>query len=150
MGAVTYPQAEVREILERATIPIQFDNTADAAQPIIKRYHHIWTPDLRILTGDGDELYRWNGYLPPAEFASQLLTGLAQARLRLREFDTAIALYEETLKRFPTAINAPEAQYFLAVANYRKSGEGSDLLKGWHRLEWRYPLTEWTVKQDFH
>jgi tetratricopeptide (TPR) repeat protein len=150
MGAVTYPQAAVREILERATIPIQFDNTVDAAQPVIKRYHHVWTPDLRILTGDGDELYRWNGYLPPAEFAAQLLAALAQARLRLREFDAAIALYEETLKLFPTSICAPEAQYFLAVANYRKSGEASDLLRGWHRLEGRYPLTEWTVKQDFH
>lgn len=150
MGTVTYPDSQVAEIVERATIPVQFDNTADSAQPTVQRYHHVWTPDLRILTEDAEDLYRWNGYLPPAEFAAQLLAGLAHAKLRLRAYDDAIALYEETVRRFPTALVAPEAQYFLAVSRYRKSGEGSDLLKGWHRLEGRYPKSEWVVKQDFH
>ena len=149
MGTVTYPETFVGEIVGR-TIPVQLDNTAEAAQTAVKRYHHVWTPDLRILTADGEELYRWNGYLPPAEFAAQLLAGLAHAKLRLRSFEEAIALYEETLRRFPTALVAAEAQYFLAVARYRKSDEASDLLKGWHRLEGHFPGSEWTVKQDFH
>ena len=147
---MTYPESLVAELVEKATIPLQFNNTVESAQPTIARYHHIWTPDLRILNGEGDELYRWNGYLPPAEFAAQLLAALGHARLRLREFDAAIALYEEAVRRFPTALVAAEAQYFLAVSRYRKSGEGSDLLKGWHRLEGRYPKSEWRVKQDFH
>ena len=109
----------------------------------------MWTPDLRILEPDATELYRWNGYLPPEEFAAQLLVGVAHARLRRKEFPAAHALYEEALRRFPTAFVAPEAQYFRAVTDYRASGDSSDLLKGWHRLETRYPQTEWVAKQDF-
>jgi outer membrane protein assembly factor BamD (BamD/ComL family) len=79
-----------------------------------------------------------------------LLAGAAQARLRRKEYPAAKALYEEALRRFPTAFVAPEAQYFLAVVNYRDSGDSGQLLKGWHRLETRYPQTEWVAKQDFH
>ncbi len=102
-----------------------------------------------MLDGDGYELYRWNGYLPPGEFAAQLLAALAHARLRLREFDAAEMLYADVLRRFPTALVAPEAQYFSGVTGYRKSGEANALLHGWHELEKTYPDSEWAVKQNF-
>ena len=146
---MTYPQSAVGEAIERYCIPLQFDNTTAAAEPVIEKYRHIWTPDLRILEPDGNELYRWNGYLPPFEFAPQFLAAVAHANFRLKRFDEAIALYEDVLTRFPTAFVAPEAQYFLSTSKYRKSHEASDLLHGWHDLEKTYPASEWTVKQNF-
>ena len=104
---------------------------------------------LRILDESGYELYRWNGYLPPAEFAAQLLVALGLAYLRLRRFEAAEACYADALNRFPTALAAPEAAYFAAVTAYRKSGEGNALLHGWHDLEKVYPGSVWTVKQNF-
>jgi hypothetical protein len=146
---VTYPDTAVAEMIGRLTAPVQVDNTSDSSKQLLERYRHVWTPDLRVLDAAGEELYRWNGYLPPSEFAAQLLAAVAHARLRLREYETASSLYEEAVRRFPTSAVAPEAQYFLAVANYRKTGESHELLRGWHKLESTYPGSDWTVKQDF-
>jgi hypothetical protein len=146
---VTYPEVPVREAIERLTIPFQLENTVETNQPVLDRFRHVWTPDLRVLDVDGTELYRWNGYLPPAEFAAQLLVGLAHARLRLRQFDDAATLYTDALRRFPTAFVAAEAQYFSGVTGYRKTGEPNALLHGWHELEKLYPNSEWTAKQNF-
>lgn len=146
---MTYPQAVVQDIVSEYCLPVQIDNSLDANKPVVERFRHIWTPDLRILDGAGVELYHWNGYLPPAEFAARLLTGLGLAWLRLQRFDKAESLYADVLKRFPTAFAAPEAQYFSAVTGYRKTGESNALLHGWHELEKVYPQTEWTVKQNF-
>jgi hypothetical protein len=125
------------------------NNSIDESKPVVERFRHIWTPDLRILDGTGFELYRWNGYLPPAEFAARLLAGLGHARLRLRQFEASENLYADALLRFPTALAAPEAQYFAAVTGYRKTGEANALLHGWHNLEKTYPQSEWAVKQNF-
>ena len=147
---MTYPETLVEEMIRRFTIPVQVDNTKDSSAGLVTRFHHVWTPDLRVLDTSGEELYRWNGYLPPAEFAAQLLAAVAHARLRLRDYDAAVELYEEAARRFPTSLVAPEVQYFVAVANYRKTGESHELLRGWHKLESAFPGSEWMVKQDFH
>jgi tetratricopeptide (TPR) repeat protein len=146
---VTYPEAPVREAIERLTAPYQIDNSVEANQPLLARLRHVWTPDLRILDRDGVELYRWNGYLPPAEFAPQLIAAVAHGWLRLKEYEKATALYEELLRRFPTALVAAEALYFAGVSAYRKSHEAGELLKAWHELEKSHPYSEWTVKQNF-
>lgn len=146
---MTYPQTFVQSIVNDYCVPLQLNNAAEENKALVGRFRHIWTPDLRVLDGDAFELYRWNGYLPPAEFAARLLAGLGHARLRLRQFDAAQALYSDVLRRFPTSFAAPEAQYFAAVTAYRKSGQANDLLHGWHELEKVYPGTEWTAKQNF-
>ena len=146
---MTYPQAFVQTIIADYCVPVQVNNSTDDIKPFLQRFHHVWTPDLRILDADAYELYRWNGFLPPAEFAAQLLAGLGHARLRLRQFEAAETLYADVLRRFPTALVAPEAQYFAAVTAYRKTGEPNGLLHGWHDLEKTYPNSEWTVKQNF-
>ena len=45
---------------------------------------------------------------------------------------------------------APEAQCYLGVARYKASHEGADLAKGWHRLQTRYPESNWRTKQSFN
>ena len=146
---MTYPQTFVQDIINEYFVPVQINNTLDENKPLLTRFRHIWTPDLRVLDADAYELYRWNGYLAPAEFAAQALTALGQARLRLRQFDQAQGCFSDALRRFPTSFAAPEAAYFLAVTNYRKSGDPNALLHGWHDLEKTYPMSEWTAKQNF-
>jgi hypothetical protein len=146
---VTYPQTFVQDIIDEFCSPVQVNNTLDESKPIVDKFRHIWTPDLRILDGSGYELYNWNGYLPPAEFAARLLVALGFARLRLKQFDAARRHFADVLARFPTSFAAPEAQYFTAVAAYRASDQANDLLHGWHELEKTYPASEWTAKQNF-
>ncbi|HEV2037684.1 MAG TPA: hypothetical protein VGQ96_03670 [Candidatus Eremiobacteraceae bacterium] len=146
---MTYPQSFVQDIIHNYSVPVQVNNSLDESKPLVEQFRHIWTPDLRILDDTGFELYHWNGYLPPAEFAARLLAGLGHARLRLRQFEAAEGLYADALRRFPTAYAAPEAAYFGATTAYRKTGEPNALLHGWHDLEKTYPQSEWTVKQNF-
>ena len=146
---MTYPEALVAATITAHCVPVQINTQDGNGADVVARYRQVWTPDLRILEAEGGELYRWNGYLPPFEFVPQLLVALGQARLRLHEEEAATRLFAETLQRFPTSASAPEAQYFLGVAAYKASHEGSDLQRHWHRLQTRYPQSIWRTKQSF-
>src|SRR4051794_6732031 len=131
LGAVTYPEPAVADAISQRFVPIQVNAIDESSRPLVERFRQFWTPDLRILTSDGFELYRWNGYLPPFEFLPQLLAAQAHACLRMNDEPGAATVYEDLLRRFPTSEVAPEAQYFLAVSEYKQSHQAEDLLGGW-------------------
>jgi hypothetical protein len=58
-------------------------------------------------------------------------------------------IYQDVVRRFPTSRFAAEAQYFLAVATYKASHDGAELVGGWKRLQARYPDSLWRMKQSF-
>lgn len=146
---MTYPQLPVQELISKFTIPVQIDNSQSQNDELLRRIHHIWTPDVRILDAERFELYRWDGFLPPAEFQARFITGLGYAHLRLRQFPQAEQHYVDALTRFSTSYAAPEALYYLGVTRYRANPDGNDLLTQWHQLTSRYPLSEYRVKQSF-
>lgn len=149
MGAVTYQEPAVVKTIDELFVPVQV-NTQDAAnKPILERFRQFWTPDLRVIGSDGFDYLGWNGYLPPFELVPQLLVGIARADMRCNQEAQAVPFYEEVLRRFPTSQAAPEAQYYLAVARYKSSHEGSDLLGGWRDLRLRYPESPWRTRQLF-
>ena len=130
MGAVTYPEPTVVTTVQRDFVPIQINVMQDSAKPLLERFRQIWTPDIRILDPNGFEYVNWNGYLPPMQYVSRLLVGEGETYLRMHDFDRASSLFEEVVRVFPMSEFAPEAQYWLAVTAYRKSGDGSDLREG--------------------
>lgn len=146
---MTYPQKFVQEAIVSHAIPIQIDNADPKNNQFLHTIHHIWTPDVRILNNDGYELYRWDGFLPPAEFTARLLTAFGLAYLRLKRFDKAEACYLDVLRRFSTSYAAPEAQYYLGVTRYRRDPDSDELLTQWANLRSRYPTSEYRVKQSF-
>jgi thioredoxin-related protein len=114
LDALTYPHQAVTAAISELFIPVQID-TQDGSQmttETVKRFRQVWTPDLRMIDHEGVELYRWNGYLPPAEFLPQLLAGRAQGLLRSEGGKEASEAYAEVLRKFPTSFVAPEAAYF--------------------------------------
>lgn len=149
LDTVTYPDTEVAETINDRFVPIQINTQEATNKPVIERFRQAWTPDIRILDGDGFEYYRWNGYLPPFEYLPQLLVGQGQARLRRGDETGAAGIYQEVVRRFPTSFAAPEAEYYLAVARYKASGEGKDLDIGWRELRSRYPQSIWRIRQLF-
>jgi len=149
LSAVTYSDAQVIDTITARFVPVQINTQEAAGQPLVQRFYQVWTPDLRVLSPNGVDLYHWNGYLPPAEFVPQLLVAQAQTLLRLHDEPGAAAVYREVLERFPTSAVAPEAQYFFAVSAYKHSHNASDLLDNWRRLQTRYPDSIWRVKQSF-
>lgn len=146
---MTYPQPPVVETILAHGVPVQFDNSNAENNRFLHSIHHIWTPDIRILNHDGYELYRWDGFLPPPEFMARVLCGYGLAYLRLKRFDRAEAVYVDVLKRFSTTYAAPEAQYYLGVARYRRDPDSDELLTQWANLRSRYPESEYRVKQSF-
>jgi len=146
---VTYPFTPVGETLAAHAIPIQLDNSDPANNRLLHDVHHIWTPDVRVLTHNREELYRWDGFLPPAEFVPRMMCGFAMAYLRLKRFDAAEELYERVLREYSTSYAAPEAQYYLGVARYRRDPQSDELLTQWAQLRARYPESEYRVKQSF-
>jgi hypothetical protein len=149
MGAVTYPEEMVASAITKHFVGCQVNTQEQRYKKVVEDYRQVWTPDLRLLDPEGFDLYHWNGYLPPAEFVAQLGVAQGHAYLRLHQEQQAAAAFEEVLRRFPTCWVAPEAQYFLAVATYKTSHEGKDLLRGWRRLQTRYPESTWRVRQSF-
>ena len=146
---MTYSETTVADTIKTHFVPVQINTQEEAGHAMVQCFHQVWTPDLRILSSQGAELYRWNGYLPPFEFLPQLLVARAYACLALQDPSGAAEGYRQVLARFPTSAVAPEAQYFLAVSLYKYSHEASDLLDNWHQLQTRYPDSLWRLKQSF-
>jgi tetratricopeptide (TPR) repeat protein len=149
LDTVTYPQISVRDALLEYAVPLQINNQDAANNKYLHQIHHIWTPDVRVLTNDGDELYRFDGFAPPAEFVPRMLCGFAMASLRCKRFDQAEATYERVLREYSTSFAAPEAQYYLGVSRYRRDPESDELLTQWAQLRSRYPNSEYRMKQSF-
>jgi len=127
------------------------DTQEDWGKPVVQRYRQAWTPDIRVVGPDGFDYTFWNGYLPPNEYVPRLLVAQAMAYLRMQNNARAAGIYQEVLDRFPTSAATPEAAYFFAVARYKDSHQADDLrgVKGWKRLQTRYPLSEWRLKQSW-
>lgn len=149
MDTVTYPTTSVRDALLEYAVPLQLNNTDAANNAFLHKIHHIWTPDLRVFNHNGDELYRFDGFAPPAEFVARVLCGFAMAYLRSKRFDQANAVYERVLREYSTSYAAPEAQYYLGVTRYRHDPESDELLTQWAELSSRYPNSEYRMKQSF-
>lgn len=146
---MTYLQQPVIDAITTHAIPVQIDNSQSENNALLHRIHHIWTPDLRVLGHDGFEFYRWDGFLPPPEYTARALCGFGVSFLRQKRFDHAIACFKDVLTRFSTTYAAPEANYYLGVAGYRKNPDGDDLLDQWAQLRSRYPMSEHRMKQSF-
>ena len=146
---MTYPQPPVIAVVTQYGIPLQIDNSKSENNQLLHRIHHIWTPDIRILGTDGYELYRFDGFMPPPEFMARTLCGYGMAYLRQKRYDEAEAIYMDVLTRFSTSFAAPEAQYYLGVARYRRDPDSDELLTEWDSLRSRYPMSEYRMRQSF-
>jgi hypothetical protein len=149
LDAVTYPDPEVAKAINERFLPVQINTQDEANTAVVERFRQIWTLDIRILGVDGFDYYQWNGYLPPFEYLPQLLAGEARAHLRGGDAKAAATLHQEVVRRFPTSAVAPEAQYYIAIANYTASGQARALVTGWHQVRSQYPNSIWRVKQLF-
>ncbi len=146
---MTYPEPAVFKAINTFFVPVQVNTQDGTGTALVERYKQVWTPDIRVLDPDGFEMYRWNGYLPPFEFLPQLLVGLGQAFLREHDEPRAADIFQDVVRRFPTAACAPEAAYYVAVSTYKHSHEPKDLHGNWERVQTMYPESTWRVRQSF-
>src|SRR5512137_1894243 len=118
MGAVTYPNEKVVELIEKHLVPIQvlFDS-----QPLAGQFNIQWTPTVITLDEEGKEHHRTVGFLSPEEFIPSLMLGVAKCHFDREKFGKALEMLEKILKEFPKSDAAPEALYTRGVALYKST-----------------------------
>ena len=55
-----------------------FEWSEPKSKDLVKKYGIEWTPTFLVADPDGNEVYRFVGYLPPEDFIAQLTLGLGK------------------------------------------------------------------------
>ena len=105
-----------------------------------------WTPTILILSPEGKEQHRIEGFLPSDDFLAQLSIGLAKAAFGRGEFADAEQRYREIVERYPNTESAPEALYWAGVSRYKGSNDGAALQETARSFKQRYTDTAWAKK----
>ena len=105
-----------------------------------------WTPTILILSPDGKEQHRIEGFLPADDFLAQLETGLAKAAFSRNDFAEAERRYRQVLDKYPNTESAPEAMYWAGVSRYKASNDAAALQETTRAFTKRYQDTAWAKK----
>jgi hypothetical protein len=146
MDAVTYPSGVVQETLQQHAVPVRVDVFQE--RELSKRVGAFWTPSFFYLQ-DGKVLHQWLGYLPPDEFAAQILLGVGLARFKTGATDAALPRFDEILSRFPKSLAAPEAVYWHGVCQFRRTKDTTPIYQACRRIVADYPDSPWAMKIGF-
>ena len=143
MGAVTYPSAKVREIINQEFVAVQ---QSPDAEPISSDFWVRWTPALFVCDPYGNPHQRVVGFLPPEQLIPYLLLGKGKTYFDHRRFNDALAAFERLISDWPQSFAAPQAIYYRAICRYRTTHDAHHLKIGHQILKAEYPDSEWTVR----
>ncbi len=144
---MTYPNATVADYISKNFIPLQINVQTNSE--IVSKYRVFWTPTILVLDSNGNEYYRFNGFLPPDEFIPQLEFGLGMMALEKQDYKTASAQLKSVVEKYPKSNIAPEAQYWVGVSEYKAAHNVEALLSAWKKLRKEYPNSIWALKVSF-
>ncbi len=147
MDAVTYPNKNVIEFVDRNMIPVRVGS--DERQ-LFNEFKIRFTPTLITLDASGTERQRTVGFMPPEELIPSLTLGIGKAHLERGEFTQAIPRFEKVVSEYPKSASAPEALFYLGAAQYQQTHEPKFLQKAYERLAAEYPQSPWTTKASPH
>lgn len=139
----------MKRVLETHTVPVRLDVLAE--RETAKRLGAYWTPMVLYMdpAGEGRVLHRWLGYLPPEEFAAQVLVGVGLANYQMGRTDRAAVCFSEVAEQFPQTHLAPEAIYWQGVCAFRKAKGGNAIYDACRQIVERYPESVWAKKLEF-
>jgi len=143
MDAVTYPDKAVIDFINSNMIPVRVRHDQ---KPLSEDFKVKWTPALITLDMDGIERHRTVGFLPPEELVPSLMLGIGKAHLERGEFSRAIPRFENLVSKYAKSDSAPEAVFFLGVAQYQSAHDPKFLRKAYDQLTAKYPQSEWTKR----
>ncbi|HEY0970997.1 MAG TPA: hypothetical protein VGE02_08505 [Gemmatimonadales bacterium] len=123
----------------------------DQAEEFVRlgeRYGAQWTPTTLVLSPDGTERHRVEGFLPAGDLLAQFEMGLAQVAFAAGDWTTAGRHFEAVADAHPDGDAAPEAAYWEGVSRYKATNDPSVLAETARRLASRYPQSPWTKKSS--
>lgn len=111
-----------------------------------KRFGAQWTPTLLVMTPDGVEAHRIEGFLPVDDLLAQLTLGLGKALFKQEKFADAEKRFRAVVQNFPTTEAAPEAAYWAGVSAYKATNDAGKLKETHEVLSKKFPSSEWARK----
>jgi hypothetical protein len=115
-------------------------------QRLGEQYGAQWTPATLVISPDGKERHRWEGFVGTDDFLAQLGLGLGQAAFARGDWDAAERAFNDVATEYPQGDAAPEATYWAGVSRYKRSGDGSELVATRERLDEKYAGSTWARK----
>lgn len=113
---------------------------------LFKTYAITWTPTIIIMDPEGEEHYRFTGFLPPAEFSAAIILEGAKTELDLKNYDLAIKCFDEVIEKYPGTFAVPESIFYLHVAKYLSTHDPKNLRAGFDVLAKEFPGSVWATK----
>lgn len=136
----TYPDKEVIRFVGENFVPVQLNQSQNI--DFFKQSKIIWTPTITICDAQGTEQVRLIGYLPSEEFLPKTKFALAWLRMLNQDYAKAAITLKEIVSLHKDSLTAPEALYWLGVANWKVSRDFADLSNAWTSLIKTYPNSE--------
>lgn len=109
----------------------------------MKRFDIAWTPTFLVQDSGGRVHRKLVGYIPPDDFLAQLKFGKGMFFFEKERHEEAMKWFRRTIEEHPDTGVAPEAVFFLGVAEYKKTHEASSLRRAYDTLSEKYSLSEW-------
>jgi tetratricopeptide (TPR) repeat protein len=144
---VTYPNEKVASYISAHFIPVKL-NIKESGD-LAGKFQANWTPTILCVDQEGMPRHRLIGFLPPDDYLAELVLARGRWFFDQGRYDDAATIFGELVKQFSNSPQAPEAQYWLGVSRYKKSGNRDDLIKAWEELGKRYPGSYWARKVPF-
>ena len=144
LDAVSWQDEKVIQVVTDWFTPLRINSQKH--EDVFKKYGVTWTPTIVVLDAEGKEHYRFTGFLPPQELCARIILDGAKAELNLENHSRAIKCFDEILQKYPGTFAAPEATFYLAVAQYLSSHEPKFLKEGLEQLRKKFADSEWTTR----
>jgi hypothetical protein len=136
----TYPAKDVIDFVSENFVPVQLNQRQNLE--FFKQSKVIWTPTVTVCDAQGAEQMRWIGYLPPEEFLPKTKFALAWLAMVNQDYVSAAIGLKEIASSHKDSVTAPEALYWLGVADWKASKDFADLSNAWTSLMEIYPNSE--------
>lgn len=143
-----YTDPTVIQFIDDHFMPVRVHvrDHADEFKRLGAKYNAQWTPTVLVVDSQGEERHRIEGFLPAIDFLAQLALGLGHSAFARSDFAEAERWFREVVERYPNTDAAPEALYWVGVARYKATGDGSALRETAQQFQQRYKDTSWAKK----
>jgi hypothetical protein len=144
----TFASFEVAEYLMENFVPVHFDVLKNPEY--LNRFNAFWTPTFIFQDGDGDEVRRSIGFLPPDKFLAEMALARVACALNAKHYAPAHVFAQDALEECAhDPVRHAEALYWLAVTAYKSTNNQDLLIDGWRELLDTYPDSDWAARCDF-
>ncbi|MGH9451574.1 MAG: thioredoxin fold domain-containing protein [Terriglobales bacterium] len=144
MDAEVYPDPKVSEYIAGNFVPVKIHIKENPSG--FHRFDVSWTPTVMVLDTDGKERYRFEGYLPAADFLAQLDFGRGRVAFAHKRWDDAAREFNSAADRDPKCEFAAQASYWAAVAHFQKTHDGTFLKEWSKKVRAEFPTTTWAKR----